>query len=174
METRVHLRKFEQIRWASRLNAEAFRNVQIPGSVWHPRRNARIRWRRQGPRLLSPPASALYAKVLTLNYPSGLALNSKPLATNLRFAPLQVESLAPAGLLLHLTRGVRMRGLPSGPQADPVPHSLLFLRNPRSARGLQPNRVQLQARQGRSHKAATRGQPWLASHLLHLVKVALL
>lgn len=120
----------------------------------------------RGPGLTSP-TSARYAKVLTLNRPSRLALNTKPLAGNPRCAPLRGSSAAPA----RLSPGYGQLREDAG---SPLPAA----RKPRAPQSPLPAKSSFCAAAGsrlaaRGPGASTQGgnqRPWLSSHLLHLVK----
>lgn len=121
----------------------------------------------RGPELTSP-TSARYAKVLTLNHPSRLALNTKQLAGNPHFTPLRGTSAAPA----WLSPGYGQRREDAG---SPLPAA----RKPRAPQSPLPAKSSLCAAAGsrlaaRGQGASTQGgdqRPWLSGHLLHLVKI---
>lgn len=105
--------------------------------------------------------------MLTLNHPSRLALNTKLLAENPRFAPLRGISAAPA-------RHSPGSGQRRGDAGSPLPAA----RKPRAPQSPLPAKSSLCAAAGSrlaasGPGASTQGgdqRPWLSSHLLHLVK----
>lgn len=103
--------------------------------------DSRPRLCRQRPRANNPDLSPLCKGVNSQPpVPLGLEHQAAGWESALRAAS-RLESREPRQLSfpLDMASCVRMRGRPSRPHANPAPHSLLFLRNPRSA--LQPDRA---------------------------------